>query len=85
MPLQELKSPRSGATRRPGVLTNDDLEKMVDTNDQWILERTGISERHIAEPDVATSDLATAAQRKAALAAPRHRRFANWTPFWSAP
>ena len=31
----------------PGLLTNQDLEKMVDTNDQWILERTGISQRHI--------------------------------------
>jgi 3-oxoacyl-[acyl-carrier-protein] synthase-3 len=50
------------------VLTNHDLEKMVDTNDQWIRERTGISERHIAEPQVATSDLATEAA-KAALAA----------------
>ncbi len=30
----------------PQVLTNQDLEKMVDTNDQWIMERTGIKERH---------------------------------------
>jgi len=51
----------------PGVLTNADLEKMVETNDQWILDRTGISERHIAAPEVATSDLATCAA-KAALA-----------------
>jgi len=51
----------------PGILTNADLEKMVQTNDQWILDRTGISERHIAAPDVATSDLATCAA-KAALA-----------------
>jgi 3-oxoacyl-[acyl-carrier-protein] synthase-3 len=51
----------------PAVLTNADLEKMVQTNDQWIIERTGISERHIAAPDVATSDLATCAA-KAALA-----------------
>jgi 3-oxoacyl-[acyl-carrier-protein] synthase-3 len=42
-------------------LTNSDLEKIVDTNNQWILERTGISERHIAEPGVATSDLAALA------------------------
>jgi 3-oxoacyl-[acyl-carrier-protein] synthase-3 len=42
----------------PGVLTNHDLEKMVETNDQWILERTGIAERHIAAPEIATSDLA---------------------------
>src|ERR1700735_2759191 len=45
----------------PGVLTNSDLEKMVQTNDEWIIDRTGISERHIAAPDVATSDLATCA------------------------
>src|ERR1700761_2991983 len=47
----------------PGVLTNSDLEKMVQTNDEWIVDRTGISERHIAPPDVATSDLATCAAR----------------------
>jgi 3-oxoacyl-[acyl-carrier-protein] synthase III len=47
----------------PAVLTNDDLSKMVDTNDQWIVERTGIRERHIAAPDVATSDLAVEAAR----------------------
>ena len=42
----------------PRVLTNADLEKMVNTTDQWIMERTGIRERHIADPGVATSDLA---------------------------
>ena len=47
------------------VLTNADLEKMVDTSNEWILERTGIRERHIAEPGVATSDLATEAARRA--------------------
>jgi 3-oxoacyl-[acyl-carrier-protein] synthase-3 len=47
----------------PGVLTNADLEKMVRTNNEWIIDRTGISERHIAAPDVATSDLATCAAR----------------------
>ncbi|NWL88966.1 MULTISPECIES: beta-ketoacyl-ACP synthase III [unclassified Paenibacillus] len=40
------------------VLTNADLEKMVDTNDEWIVSRTGIRERHIAAPEQATSDLA---------------------------
>ncbi len=49
----------------PKVLTNFDLEKMVDTNDEWIRTRTGIRERHIAEPGMTTSDLAT----KAALQA----------------
>jgi 3-oxoacyl-[acyl-carrier-protein] synthase-3 len=41
----------------PQVLTNADLEKMVDTSDEWILQRTGIRERHIVGPGVATSDL----------------------------
>jgi 3-oxoacyl-[acyl-carrier-protein] synthase-3 len=45
----------------PRVLTNDDLEKLVDTNNEWILQRTGIRERHIVEPGVATSDLAAKA------------------------
>ncbi len=47
------------------ILSNFDLEKMVATNNQWILERTGISERRIADPDMATSDLATEAARQA--------------------
>jgi predicted naringenin-chalcone synthase len=49
----------------PKVLTNADLEKMVETSDEWILQRTGIRERHIVEPGVATSDLATEAAKKA--------------------
>ncbi len=40
------------------VLTNADLEKLVDTNDEWIQSRTGIKERHIAEKDTPTSELA---------------------------
>ncbi len=47
-----------GCYTPPRVLTNQDLERLVDTNDQWILERTGIRERHIADPEVATSDMA---------------------------
>ena len=47
----------------PGVLTNQDLEKMVETSNEWILERTGIAERHIAAPDVATSDMAVEAAK----------------------
>jgi 3-oxoacyl-[acyl-carrier-protein] synthase-3 len=43
------------------ILTNADLEKMVETSDEWITTRTGIKERHIAPPDAATSDLSTAA------------------------
>lgn len=51
------------------VLSNADLEKMVDTNDQWIVERTGIQRRHIAAPNQATSDLATEAARRALASA----------------
>src|ERR1700735_1598257 len=51
----------------PGVLTNSDLEKMVQTNDEWIIDRTGLPERHIAAPDVATSDLATCAAQAALI------------------
>ena len=47
------------------VLTNHDLEKMVDTSDEWIFERTGIRERHIAEPGQAASDVAVPAAREA--------------------
>jgi 3-oxoacyl-[acyl-carrier-protein] synthase III len=47
----------------PHVLTNADLEKMVDTTNEWILQRVGITERHIAAPDVATSDMAIEAGR----------------------
>lgn len=46
------------------VLTNDDLSKIVDTNDAWIVERTGIRERRIADETMATSDMAVAAARE---------------------
>lgn len=45
----------------PRVLTNSDLEKMVDTSNEWILERVGIRERHIADKGVAASDMAVLA------------------------
>jgi len=48
----------------PKILTNADLEKMVETSDQWIVDRTGIRERHIAEKGVASSDLAVQAACK---------------------
>jgi 3-oxoacyl-[acyl-carrier-protein] synthase III len=51
------------------VLTNDDLSRLVDTSDEWITERTGIKERHIAEPGQAASDLALPAARQALEAA----------------
>ena len=51
------------------VLTNFDLEKIVDTSDQWIRERTGIEKRHIAAEDENTCDLAEQAARNAIRAA----------------
>src|SRR5512134_3425160 len=47
------------------VLTNKDLESIVDTTDQWIVERTGIRERHVAAEGEATSDMALAATKRA--------------------
>jgi len=51
------------------IMTNHDLEAVVATTDQWITERTGIKERHIADPQEATSDLAVEAAKKALAAA----------------
>jgi len=51
------------------IITNHDLEKLVETNDEWIIERTGIKERRIAEKGQSTSDLAYEASRKALKAA----------------
>jgi 3-oxoacyl-[acyl-carrier-protein] synthase III len=49
----------------PRLLTNDDLEKMVETSNDWIVDRTGIRERHIVDKGVATSDLAFCAAKRA--------------------
>ncbi|HEY8550123.1 MAG TPA: beta-ketoacyl-ACP synthase III [Vicinamibacterales bacterium] len=73
---QKLTAPPARAVRRvricslatyvpPRLLTNADLERMVETTDEWILQRTGIRERHIVDPGVATSDLAFEASRAA--------------------
>jgi 3-oxoacyl-[acyl-carrier-protein] synthase-3 len=51
------------------ILTNADLEKMVDTTDEWIFDRTGIRQRHIAADDETTSDLALQASLRALEAA----------------
>ena len=48
----------------PGLLTNQDLEKMVETSNDWIVERTGILRRHIVDKGVATSDLAAEAAQQ---------------------
>lgn len=52
-----------GCYSPPGLLTNADLEKLVDTNDEWIVDRTGIRQRHIAPKEMATSDMAVEAAK----------------------
>jgi 3-oxoacyl-[acyl-carrier-protein] synthase-3 len=61
--LPKAKITALGCYTPPQLLTNQDLEKLVETNNQWILERTGIRERHIAAKDMATSDMAIEAAR----------------------
>ena len=63
--LQRAKITALGTYVPPRVLSNKDLEKMVDTTDEWVMERTGIRERHLVEKGMATSDLAVEAARKA--------------------
>ena len=54
-----------GCYTPPGLLTNQDLEQMVDTSNDWIVQRVGILQRHIAPPEMATSDLAVEAAKVA--------------------
>jgi 3-oxoacyl-[acyl-carrier-protein] synthase III len=61
--LYKAKITALGCYTPPGVLTNQDLEQMVETNHQWIVERTGIVERHIASKEMATSDMAVEAAK----------------------
>ncbi len=63
--LQRVKISALGTYVPPRLLTNADLAKMVDTNDEWIMSRVGIKERHIADKGVGTSDLAAEAARRA--------------------
>jgi 3-oxoacyl-[acyl-carrier-protein] synthase-3 len=63
-PLNHAKISALGTYVPPRLLTNADLEKMVETSDQWIFERTGIRERHVVDKGVATSDLGAAAATK---------------------
>src|SRR5712692_6829185 len=62
-PIRRAKITALGCYVPPRELTNEDLEQMVATSNQWILERTGIHTRHIADADKATSDLALEAAR----------------------
>jgi len=59
----------TGSYLPPRVVTNEELSKKLDTSDAWIQERTGIRQRHIAEPAQASSDLALEASRRALDAA----------------
>src|SRR5262244_2073251 len=54
-----------GAYAPKRILTNADLEKLVDTSDEWIIQRTGIRERHVVEEGEAASDLGLPAARQA--------------------
>jgi 3-oxoacyl-[acyl-carrier-protein] synthase-3 len=63
--LVRVKISALGTYVPPRLLTNADLEKMVETSDQWIVERTGIRQRHIADPGMATSHLAVQAAQGA--------------------
>lgn len=59
----------TGSYLPPQILTNDDLAKRMDTSDEWIRSRTGIRQRHIADPSQASSDLGLEAGRAALAAA----------------
>ncbi len=80
-----------GGYAPPKLLTNADLEKMVDTSDEWIRTRSGISTRHIVEPEVATSDIglhaAKLALERAGMAAEEIELivFATITPDYTQP
>jgi len=65
MDLYSTKIVSSGIYHPPKILTNFDLEKMVDTSDSWIYERTGIKQRHVAAPGIGPSDLAVPAVKQA--------------------
>lgn len=65
MDKRKIRISGSGFYAPDKVLTNFDLEKMVDTSDEWIITRTGIKERRVASSNQATSDLAVEASRRA--------------------
>ena len=67
--MRKTKLAGTGSYLPEKVLTNADLEKMIDTSDEWISTRTGIKERRIVAQDQAASDLAYEASRKAMQAA----------------
>ena len=64
-PVRSVRILGTGSYLPERVMTNEDLEAMVDTSDEWIRTRTGIRERHIAAEDEAASDMAAAAAERA--------------------
>ncbi len=64
-PLRRVRIAALATYVPPRVLTNADLERLVSTTNEWIVQRTGIRERHVVDPGVATSDLAAAAAQEA--------------------
>ncbi|OGD17833.1 MAG: 3-oxoacyl-ACP synthase [Candidatus Aminicenantes bacterium RBG_16_63_16] len=64
-PRRRVRIASTGFYAPERILTNADLEKMVDTTDEWIVTRTGMKERHIIAPDQATSDMVLIAGRRA--------------------
>jgi len=67
--LKYVKIIGTGSSVPDAILSNSDLEKMVETSDEWIISRTGIKERRIADEDTASSDIAYEAAEKALKAA----------------
>ncbi|MBI1368736.1 MAG: beta-ketoacyl-ACP synthase III [Planctomycetes bacterium] len=55
----------TGMAVPPRIMTNADIEKLVETSDDWITQRTGIKQRYVSDPDIMTSDLAATAVREA--------------------
>ena len=80
-----------GFSAPPRVVSNHDLERVMDTSDAWIVERTGIHERHFVEPGVSTADLGIEAARRALADAGREPKdvdfivFATTTPDYMFP
>ena len=64
--MESIRILGTGSYLPPKILTNFDLENMgLDTTNEWIIQRTGVSERRIADPEMATSDLGYEASLKA--------------------
>lgn len=67
-----------GAFVPPGIMTNSELPKMLDTNDEWIRSRTGIRQRHVAGPDETTASISIIAAKRALKALAMDPRELDW-------